>query len=140
MEEINKIVGNKKKLISVKQVPYLEFYYDPHHAGFNIEANVEGLQVLKNEIATTIASCPKDIEEESSIFHMKETNAITFGEIHIESIEIVDKIPPKKTVSAKKESGIDIALVGCLLFVVLVGIIFIVGFITSVKYIIFQLF
>lgn len=139
MEEIDKIVGNEKELISVKQVPYLEFLYDPHHAGFNIEANVEGLEVLKNEIAKTIASCPKDFEEESSIFHMKETNAITFGEIHIENIEIVDKVPTEKTVSAKKEPGIDIALVG-LLFVVLVGIIFIVGFITSIKYIIFQLF
>ncbi|WP_445458265.1 hypothetical protein [Flavobacterium sp. HNIBRBA15423] len=140
MEEIDKIVRNEKELISVKQVPYLEFLYDPHHVGFNIEANAEGLEVLKNEIAKTIVACPKDFEEESSIFHMKETNSITFGEIHIESIEIVNKVPTEKTVSAKKESGIDIALVGCLLFVVLVGIIFIVGFITSVKYIIFQLF
>lgn len=138
MEEIDKITGRNSKRNQSEKQPYFHVYFDVHSNGLDIEANIEGLEVFKNEIVKIIANCPKDIYEENSIYTLEKTKAITYSDYYLESIEIINKIPPQKVHEDDKKSGIDIALIGCLLFVALIGILFIVGFITSIKYIIFQ--
>ncbi|VXB85928.1 conserved hypothetical protein [Flavobacterium sp. 9AF] len=138
MEEIDNIFGRESKKTQSEKQPYLYIHFDNHAYAFTIEANIEGLEILKNEIANTIVSCPKDIYEENSIFTLEKTKAITSSKLFLESIEIVEKNPPQKVNEENKKSSIELEVIGCLLVVALIGIVFIVGFITSIKYLIFQ--
>lgn len=136
MNEIDNITGNTKEPIASQKTPYIEFCFDEHDKSLCMDANIEGLEVFKNEISTIIDS--KRLNRESHYFEMEKSKAITFGDFFFESIEIVDEILPKVIVENKEKSSIDLAVIGCLFVVSLIGIIFIVGFITSIKYLIFQ--
>tara|TARA_Y100000815_G_C13275629_1_gene474821 strand:- start:73 stop:498 length:426 start_codon:yes stop_codon:yes gene_type:complete len=136
LNEIDNITGNTKEPIATQKTPYIEFFFDEHDKSLCMDANLEGLEVFKNEISSIIDS--KGLHRKSHFFEMEKSKAITFGDFFLESIEIVDKLPPKKVNEENKKSSIELEVIGCLLVVALIGIIFIVGFITSIKYLIFQ--
>jgi len=136
LNEIDNITGNTKEPIAMQKTPYIEFFFDEHDKSFCMDANIEGLEVFKNEISSIIDS--NRLNRESHFFEMEESKVITFGNSIFESIEIVDKLPPENVNENDKKSGIELEVIGCLLIVALIGIIFIVGFITSIKYLIFQ--